>query len=133
MNPLPLYCIDTHVQYWQLVDRPRLSLPARNIFDDVRNGRAQFLLPHIVLAELFYLFQKQGRTVLFVPFIKRIRGMQAYRIEPASLEDIERLPAFPEIPEMHDRLIAIQANRFGATILTKDSTIQASQQVRCIW
>jgi PIN domain nuclease of toxin-antitoxin system len=39
----------------------------------------------------------------------------------------------PEIPEMHDRLIALAAKRLGATIITKDKTIQASPHVKCHW
>ena len=34
---------------------------------------------------------------------------------------------------MHDRLIAIQAVRLGAVLVTRDRTIQASPQVRWVW
>jgi hypothetical protein len=34
---------------------------------------------------------------------------------------------------MHDRLIAVSANRLGATLVTKDPMIQASHQVKWLW
>ncbi|HJT32551.1 MAG TPA: hypothetical protein VJ783_10950 [Pirellulales bacterium] len=52
---------------------------------------------------------------------------------PLSLSDLAALDSMPEIPEMHDRLLALAAKRLGATIITKDSTIQASPQVKWLW
>ncbi len=37
------------------------------------------------------------------------------------------------IPEMHDRLIALAGKRLGATIVTKDEHLCASQQLTCLW
>ena len=133
MTTVPLYCIDTHAQYWQVVDRARLSAAAMQVFDDVKAGRARFLLPHVVIAELFYLFQKQGQSTLFPQFITHIRSSPAYLTEPASLDDLEKLPAFSDVSEMHDRLIVIQASRLGAAIITKDVAMHASSHARCIW
>jgi len=54
-------------------------------------------------------------------------------LEPLALSDLGALGSIPEIPEMHDRLLALAAKRLGAAIVTKDKTIQASPQVKCLW
>lgn len=46
---------------------------------------------------------------------------------------LENLASMPEIPEMHDRLLAIATNRLDATIVTRDPIIQASPQVKWLW
>jgi len=48
------------------------------------------------------------------------------------LEDIENLPAFEAVPEMHDRILVIQANRLGAALITKDESIQKSNVIDII-
>ena len=40
---------------------------------------------------------------------------------------------FPEIPEMHDRLIAAEAAALDAPVVTRDATLSASPQVEAVW
>ncbi|HEY8749074.1 MAG TPA: PIN domain-containing protein [Tepidisphaeraceae bacterium] len=129
----PIYSLDTHVQYWQIAAPAKLSIAARTVFDNARSGRAVLIISHIVIAELFYLFQKQGQSDEFAPFIRLLETSPAYRVEPITMEDLKLLPKFHEIPEMHDRLIAIQASRLDAILVTKDSSIRASAQVKTLW
>jgi hypothetical protein len=69
----------------------------------------------------------------FLPYVQFIQKTPVYRYEPLNLDDVHRLPDFDEIPEMHDRLIAIVAARLGATILTKDPYLLGSPKVKCLW
>ncbi|MFI5455031.1 MAG: hypothetical protein ACHRXM_06225 [Isosphaerales bacterium] len=48
-------------------------------------------------------------------------------------EKCQQLGSIPEIPEIHDCLLAIAAKHFGATIVTPDPIIQASTQVKWLW
>jgi hypothetical protein len=57
----------------------------------------------------------------------------SYRVESIVLDDVMSLSAYPEIPEMHDRLIAAATKRTAATLITKDEIIQASPQVSWLW
>ena len=91
------------------------------------------LVSHIVLAELFFLLKKLGHDSQFAAMVAAIRANSNYRIEPVVLDDIENLAGFAEVPEMHDRLLAIAAKRLGATLVTKDPLIQASPQVKWLW
>ena len=57
-------------------------------------------------------------------------GMELSDLGRAQLE---RLDLFPEIPEMHDRLIAAESAAFDAPIVTQDETLSASRQIETIW
>ena len=46
---------------------------------------------------------------------------------------LERLDRFPEIPEMHDRLIAAEAAILDAPVVTRDETLTASRQIETVW
>ncbi|HSU68234.1 MAG TPA: PIN domain-containing protein [Tepidisphaeraceae bacterium] len=128
-----LYLADTHALFWQLTAHPNLSAAAARVFQESSAGNASVLVSHVVVAELFYLLTKVGRAGLFDQAVQSVRNSPAYQVAPLIMGDLIRLPDFTEIPEMHDRLIAIQANRLGATILTKDASIRASKQIQCLW
>jgi PIN domain nuclease of toxin-antitoxin system len=130
---VPLYSVDTHVHYWHITAPHRLSGPVKSVFDEAKAGGAVLLISHVVIAELFYLFRKQGLGHEFAPFIGMVTGSGAYRAEGILIEDLRRLPDFDEIPEMHDRLIAIRADRLKATIVTKDASIRGCSRVKTLW
>jgi len=44
-----------------------------------------------------------------------------------------RLADYPEIPEMHDRLIAAATDRLGATLITTDQKVQSSPRLTWLW
>lgn len=96
-------------------------------------GRACMIVSCIVLAELFFLMRKFGHEAEHSGLMARFERSSVCQIEPVTPDDIKHLRDFPEIPEMHDRLIAIQANRLGAVVITRDQELQASPQVNCIW
>ena len=133
MNSTPLFCLDTHAVYWHRTASPRLSNTAGQVFEDGVHGKAILIVPHVVVAELFYLLQKHGQAGLYAPLLADLRSFPYYRLEPLTLADLSALDSVPEIPEMHDRLIVLAAKRLGARIVTKDKTIQASPQVKWTW
>jgi hypothetical protein len=49
-----------------------------------------------------------------------------YRIEPLLTDDLRRLHDFTEIPEIHDRLIAIQAIKLITITIGKFETLRGS-------
>lgn len=133
MSALPLFCIDTHAIYWRRTASPKLSAAAAQVFDDGVQGKTALIVPYVVVAELFYLLEKQNQEGLYAPLLADFQMLPYYRLEPLAVPDLAALDSMPEIPEMHDRLIALAAKRLGATIVTKDSTIQACQQVKSLW
>ena len=133
MNSLPRFCLDTHAIYWRRIASPKLSAAAAQVYQDGVNGKAILIVPYLVVAELFYLLQKHGQPALFAPMLADFQTLPYYRLEPLTLADLAGLDSIPEIPEMHDRLIALAAKRLGAVMVTKDATIHACSQVKCLW
>ena len=62
-----------------------------------------------------------------------LSSVDSFQLEPVLLEDIENLPAFEAVPEMHDRILVIQANRLGVAMITKDESIQKANVIEIIW
>lgn len=128
-----LFLPDTHAVYWYEFGDPKLSSNAQQIFEDAEAGNSQLVIHPIVLAEFHWLLRKMGLQSEFTPYLDFVERNPAYRFEPIILPDLGRLGDFDEIPEMHDRLIAILAERIGATIVTCDRSIQTCRKVKCVW
>ena len=47
---LPLYVTDSHSLIWYLLDSPKLSLNANEVFKTVEEGNSKLLIPAIVIA-----------------------------------------------------------------------------------
>ena len=60
-NELPLYVTDSHSLIWYLLESPRLSFNANEVFKAVEQGKANLLIPAIVIAEIIFIVQ--GRKV----------------------------------------------------------------------
>ncbi len=133
MNAAPVFCMDTHSIYWRRIGSSRLSAAADQVFEDAIQDKAILVIPYVVVAELFYLLQKHGQSALFGPLLADFQNFPYYRLEPLTFSDLVALDTLPEIPEMHDRLIALAGKRLGATIVTKDEHLRASQQLTCLW
>lgn len=117
------YALDTHALYWYETADPQLSPDAEAAFAEAERGRADLILNPIVLAEFAYILRKVRLDADFTVYLAFIEGNPIYRLEPITWDDLRQLPRYGEIPEMHDRLIAIQANRLGAVLVTRDRTI----------
>ncbi len=128
-----VFLLDTHALYWHLFRPKNLSTPAKQTIADGEAGLVQLVISHIALAELFFLLKKLDQEQDFLPAVAAIRANPNYSIESIALDDIAKLPSYPEVPEMHDRLLVAATNRLGGTLVTKDAIIQASPQVKWLW
>ncbi|MGP0065366.1 MAG: type II toxin-antitoxin system VapC family toxin [Isosphaeraceae bacterium] len=128
-----LYVVDTHTLYWREFAPKRLSPSVAEVLEEVEAGRAVAVLLPIVLAEFYYVLRKENLESDAPLYLQYVTEASAYRLEPLTWDDILQLPAFPEVPEMHDRLIAIAAKRLDAVVLTRDPELHASPQIRCLW
>lgn len=63
------YVVDTNALYWHLTNSSRLSPTAREVFDNAQKGRGVLIVPHLTLAELYYLLRKRGQVELYDPFL----------------------------------------------------------------
>ena len=129
----PVFLLDTHALYWYLIESPRISAPAAKVFEDARAGKAVLIVHYIVLAELYYLLQKHQCPELYASILQRLEESGYFRVEAMEFAEVRDLDNYPEIPEMHDRMLVIAANRLGATMVTRDQSIQTAARVPYLW
>jgi PIN domain nuclease of toxin-antitoxin system len=119
-NELPLYVTDSHSLIWYLLDSPKLSFNANKVFKKIEDGKAQLLIPAIVVAEIIYIVQS-GKVQADLDILL-LRVQESICLKEQT-----------EIPEMHDRFIVCEALLNKAKIITKDKVVKDSGVVEVVW
>ncbi len=128
--------VDTHAIVWFLSRDSSLSLKARDVLRSTIASGDVIYVPSICLVELTYLIEK-GR----LPAATRERLILALDDpeRPCSLVALDRTVADAlkgvdrkEVPDLPDRIVAATAVALGASLISRDAKIQASQ-VQTIW
>ena len=127
------FVVDTNALWWYISRSDRLSPAAAAIFELAQIGRAVLIVPAIAVAELYYVSQKMGRPYTPADLMNALAAVQGIYLSDLGRTQLELLGRLPEIPEMHDRLIAAEAVALGVPVVTRDPVIAASPQVQSIW
>lgn len=130
---LPTYVLDTHTLWWYLKRPSQLSATARQILLQAEAANGRLIVPAIVVAELQHVTARANDPVTPVEFFSLLESRGWIEVSPLGRSQLEYLHRLPEIPEMHDRLIAAEAIIHAAPLLTRDRLITASPQVETIW
>ena len=133
LDSQPRFVIDTHALWWYIEDPGLLSAAARTILRLGASGGAILVIPAIVVAEAYFVSVKLRKPLppaSLLDALADVRGLELPELGAAQLELLDR---FPEIPEMHDRLIAAEALIRGAPLVTRDALLTASPQIETIW
>lgn len=130
---LPRFVVDAHSLWWYMRSSPRLSSTAAGIFSMADAGNAVLIVPAIVAAEVYYLSVKTGQPLPPSDLLQVIDTSDSLTLSDLGRTQLEMLDRLPEIPEMHDRLIAAEALALGVPVVTRDPVIAASPQVQSIW
>ena len=133
LDSQPRFVLDTHAIWWYLDDPSHLSATATAIFRLGEAGGVVLVIPAIAIAEAYYVSVKLGRPLApasLIDALADVRGLEMPELGGAQLELLDR---FPEIPEMHDRLIAAESLIRSAPLVTRDALLTASPQIETIW
>jgi len=76
---------------------------------------------------------KLGRPLEPSAFLETLNSVGGIELSELGWAQLERLDRFPEVPEMHDRLIAAEADVIGASVVTQDEALAASTGISTIW
>jgi len=125
--------VDTHALWWYLKSPARLSSAATAVFRLAETGNAIIVVPAIAVAEFYYLSVKLGQAFTPSHLMAALDSVGSIELSDLSRDQLERLDSYPEIPEMHDRLIAAESAALDAPIVTRDATLTASPQIETIW
>ena len=127
------YVIDTHALLWSVRETNRLPPRVRDIFRAAEAGAVTLILPAVAAAELqrYYWKNNPSRADADLSYVlNRIRGLQ---VAPLGLEQILLMSQFPDIGDIHDQLIAVEARRLNLPLITRDRKLRDTPGLQTIW
>ena len=132
-NSLTRFVTDTHALWWYLRSPELLSPASSAIFLLAETGNVTIVVPAIVLAELYFLSVKLRQPIPPKALLTLLDSMSGIEISQLGRAQVERLDIFPDITDIHDRLIAAESAAFDIPLITKDAVLSASPQIETIW
>lgn len=127
------FVVDTHALWWYLRSPERLSPAASAVFRLAETDNAIIVVPAIVVAEFYFLSLKLGQPFVPSDLFNTLDAVSGIEFSGLGKAQLARLDQFPEIPEMHDRLIATESIALGAPVVTRDEILAASPQIETVW
>jgi len=126
-------CIDTHALVWYVSRPKRLGRAAARLLRETDHGRAEILVPAIVLIELS-LLKEAGRNVVGPVQIAALFDEQpAFKLHPLDLAQVHEFAVLDALPDPFDRLVVAAARAAGVPLITADTVIDASALLETIW
>lgn len=126
-------CIDTHALIWYLSRPKRLGRAAVRLLREADAGRAEILVPAIVLIELT-LLREAGRNVVGVPQVEALLAAQpAFKLQPLEMTQASEFVLLESLADPFDRFVVAAARGAGVPLITADTTIDDSALVETIW
>ena len=127
------FVADTHALWWYLQSPERLSAAASAVFQLAETGNATVVVPAIVVAEFHHLSAKLGSPLEPSALLEALDSVSGIELSELGRAQLERLDRFPDVPGMHDRLIAAESDALGAPVVTRDEALAASDRVATVW
>ena len=128
-----LFVVDTNALWWHLKAPYHLTSAANEVFQSAEEGGVLVIVPAIVVAELSFLSVKAGEALSISTLLAVLASGGWAQFSPLGQAQLEYLDRLPDIPEMHDRLIAAESIINRAPLLTSDRVLRASAQVETVW
>ena len=133
VNSPTKFVVDTHALWWYLRSPERLTPAASAVFRLAETGNATIVVPAIAIAEFYFLSAKLKQPIAPSTLLDALASVSGIEVSDLGRAQLERLDQFPDITEMHDRLIAAESAALGAPVVTRDAILAASSQVETIW
>lgn len=127
------YVIDTVAFIYYLAEL--LHGKVEKIFQSAERGDVKLIIPSISIGEAIYVFKKQKKSRADDEISKMLEnlGKCAYiDVKELELQDWKNVAA-SKIPELHDRMVVATAKKFNVPLITNDSEIIKSGEVRTVW
>ena len=132
-NRATLFVVDTNALWWHLKAPHRLTSAANEVFQSAEDGNSILIVPAIVVAEFSFLSAKALEPLAASALFAILASGGWAQFSPLGQAQLEYLDRLPEIPEMHDRLIAAESIINSAPLLTSDRVLRDSPLVETVW
>ena len=123
----------THALWWYFRSPERLSAAASAVFQLAETGNATVVVPAIVVSEFYHLSVRLGSPLEPSALLEALDSVSGIELSELGRAQLERLDRFPDVPEMHDRLISAEADALGAPVVTRDEALAAADRVATVW
>ena len=133
LNSPARFVVDTHALWWYLRSPERLTAAASTVFRLAETGNATIVVPAIAVAEFYFLSVKLGQPFAPSDLLSALDAVGGIELSDLGRAQLARLDRFPEISEMHDRLIAAESMALDAPVVTRDESLLASPQIETVW
>lgn len=127
---------DTHSVVWYLANDPRLSAPAKGVFEEAAQRGDQIAISSITLIEMVYLVER-GRIPAghFSQLAIELSEPGSLLTEiPVSLSVARALARVDvtQVPDMPDRIIAATALYLNVPLISRDAKVRAAD-LTTVW
>ena len=127
---------DTHAAVWLLFGDARLSVQARDFFEQAAHRRNKIGIATISLVEIICLVEKGRLPPIAIADVRSALENPSHIFQEVPLTalitgSISGIPR-EQVPDMPDRIVAATAVHLGVPLITCDSRIRASG-VQTIW
>jgi len=124
---------DTHALVWYLARPKRLGRAATRLFLAAEAGRAQILIPSVLLVELA-LLREHGRKVLGVAEVMAaVAQSDSLAFTPFHLQEAREFALLSSLDDPFDRMMVATARVLGCALITGDEIITSSGLTPVVW
>jgi PIN domain nuclease of toxin-antitoxin system len=127
------YVLDTHAIVYHLTHPAKLGRRARAVMRRADAGQDRVLVPAAVGAEIA-LLRELGRIGIGLPELRGVMvDIPTIQFLPLDLAQLDDFAALVGFRDPFDRLIVAAARTAGFALISRDTAISDSGQVRTIW
>lgn len=127
------YVVDAHALLWSIQEPHRLPPRVRDIFQSAEAGAVTLVLPAIAAAEIQRYYWKNNPTRADADLSYALHQTRGLLVAPLELEQIVMMSQFPDIRDIHDQLIAVEARYRDLPLITSDRKLRDTPGLQTIW
>jgi len=124
---------DTHAILWWFTDNPKLGSKAVQIFQKCERGEGIIFIPSIVIAEALSIFDKKRIAFDFRKLFTKITRSENYVIISLDVSILQKMIDLKNITELHDKIIVSTAKHLNLPLITKDSVLRNTTDIKTVW
>jgi len=124
---------DTHAILWWFTDNPKLGSKAVKIFQKCERGEGIIFIPSIVIAEALSIFDKKRIAFDFRKLFTKITRSENYVIISLDVSILQKMIDLKNITELHDKIIVSTAKHLNLPLITKDSVLRNTTDIKTVW
>lgn len=125
------YSLDTHSLVWYIRGSGTLSLKARQIVQDIFDGKTGCYISTMAILEAYYISLKY-KDFIFSNFLKTINRPNI-KIISFDRKVLAQSVELPKEIDIHDRIIVATAIVTNTPLVTKDRILRRNFPLETIW